>query len=123
MVNLKARTNREKTRVSIGARLLSHYRRATRTKSGLAEEKEKRCTGEESHKTVIFHHDVEAPFRNRFAPKFVDLADVITSAKFGCKIFIAFSRPSGGKKHFPFRKQTAYVTVPRATALAWDRMT
>jgi len=39
---------------------------------GLAEEKEKKA-GEESHKTVIFHHHVEAPFRNRSAQNLVSL--------------------------------------------------
>jgi len=52
--------------------------------------------------------------------EFVDLTDGITPAKFGCKIFICFSRPRGGKSHFPNRKQTAYITVPCATALACD---
>jgi len=59
------------------------------------------------------------PFSTKVG-EFVDLTDVITPAKVGSKIFIGFSRPIGGKKHFPFRKQTAYMTVPRATALASD---
>jgi len=36
--------------------------------------------------------------------EFLDLTDVITSAKFGYKIFIGFSRSRGGKSHFPYRK-------------------
>jgi len=52
--------------------------------------------------------------------EFVDLTDVITPAKFGYKIFVDFSRPRGGKSHFPYRKQTAYITVPCATMLACD---
>jgi len=52
--------------------------------------------------------------------EFVDLTDVVTPAKFGSKTFIGFSRPRGEKTHFPFRKQTAYITVPCAAALACD---
>jgi len=52
-------------------------KRAIRTKiatCGLAEEAEKRKkAGEESHKTAIFHHHVEAPFPNRSAPNLVSL--------------------------------------------------
>jgi len=36
--------------------------------------------------------------------EYVDLTDVMTPAMFGSKIFINYSRPRGGKKHFPFRK-------------------
>jgi len=35
------------------------------------------------------------------AGEFVDLTDLITPAKFGSTIFIGFSRPRGGKTHFP----------------------
>jgi len=52
--------------------------------------------------------------------EFVDLTDVITPTKFGYKIFIGYSRPRGGKSDIPYRKQTAYITVPCATALACD---
>jgi len=58
--------------------------------------------GEESHNTITFHHHVEAPFRNKSAPKcgeFVDLTDINTPAKYGFKILIGFSRPRYGK-HF-----------------------
>jgi len=82
--------------------------------------KKEKKTGEESHKTVIFHHHVEAPFRNRSSPKFgefLELSDIIAPAKYGSKIFISFSRQRGEIKHFPFRIETAYITVPRATAL------
>jgi len=52
-------------------------KRAIRTKiatCGLAEETEKRKkAGKESHKTVIFHYHVEAPFRNLSAPNLVSL--------------------------------------------------
>jgi len=50
----------------------------------------------------------------------VDLSNIITSAKFGYKIFIGFFRPRGGKSHFSYRKQRAYITVPCASALACD---
>jgi len=53
--------------------------------------------------------------------EFVDLTEVVTPDKFGSKILIGFSTPRGGKKHFPFRKPTAYITVPHATALACDK--
>jgi len=49
--------------------------RAIRTKiatCGLAEETGKKA-GEESHKPVIFHHHMEAPFRNRSTPQLVSL--------------------------------------------------
>jgi len=36
--------------------------------------------------------------------EFVDLTDIMTPAKFGYEIFIGFSRPRGGKSHFPYRK-------------------
>jgi len=62
------------------------------------------------------------PFCTKF-DDILDINDVITPAKFGCKIFFGFSRPRGGKKHFPFRKKTAYITVPRATGLAFDTET
>jgi len=64
---------------------------------------------------------VEAPFRNRSAPKFgefVDLTDVITPAKFGSKIFIGFSRLRGRKTHFPFGNQTAYISQAARQGLA-----
>jgi len=35
--------------------------------------KKEKNAGEESHKTVIFHHHVEAPFRNRSTPNFVSV--------------------------------------------------
>jgi len=63
---------------------------------------------------------ISQPISTKFG-EFVDLIDVITLAKFGSKIFIGFSsRLRGRKKHFPFRNQTAYITVPCATALAGD---
>jgi len=52
--------------------------------------------------------------------EFVDLTDFITRAKFGFEIFICFSRLRGRKTHFSYRKQMSYITVPCATALAWD---
>jgi len=52
--------------------------------------------------------------------EFVDLTDIITPAKFGYKVLIGFSRPRGGKSHFPNRKHMAYITKPCATALACD---
>ena len=55
-----------------------------------------------SHKTVTFHHCVEAPPVNR-SPKnlsvFVGLTNVITYAKNGFKIDSGFSRATGGKTH------------------------
>jgi len=59
---------------------------------------------------------ISQPIFTKFG-EFVDLTDVITSAKFGYKIIIRFFRPRGGKSHFPYRKQRAYITVPCATAL------
>jgi len=72
--------------------------------------------GEESHKTVIFHHHVEVPFRNRSAPNlvFVDLNEEITPVKFGFKIFIGFSIGREVEKTFSFRKANGLLTVPRA---------
>jgi len=57
---------------------------------------------------------ISQPICTKF-DEFVDLADVITPAKFGSKIFIDFSR-IGGKKHFPVRNETAHLSVARATA-------
>ena len=51
---------------------------------------------------------------------FVGLINVITCAKNGFKNYIGFSRPTGGKSMFPYRKPTAYITLPCATALACD---
>ena len=51
---------------------------------------------------------------------FVGLINVITCAKNGFKTYIGFSRPTGGKSMFPYRKPTAYITLPCATALACD---
>jgi len=84
---------------------------------GLAEETEKQNKTkkpEESHKTVKFHHHKAA---TKFG-EFVDITVVVTSAKFGSKIFIGFSSPRGRKTHFPFRNETVYITVPCATGLA-----
>jgi len=50
-------------------------KRAIRTKIAtfaLAEETEKKAE-KESHKTVIFHHHVQTPIRNRSAPNLVSL--------------------------------------------------
>jgi len=69
--------------------------------------------GEESHKTM------SQLICTKFG-EFIDHPEVVTIAKFGSKIFIGFSGPSGGKKYFPFRKPTAYVTLPRATEVACD---
>jgi len=84
--------------------------------------KKRKKVGEEIHKTVIFHHHVEAPFRNRFTPNlmslyFVDLAEVITLANFDFKIFIGFSRPIGGKNYFPFESKRIYNLYNSATQL------
>jgi len=62
---------------------------------------------------------ISQPIFTKFG-EFVDLTDVITPAKFGYKIFIGFFRPRGRKSRFPYRKQTAYITVPCATALDCD---
>jgi len=35
--------------------------------------KKRKKAGEESHKTIIFHQNVEAPFRNRSEPSLVSL--------------------------------------------------
>jgi len=51
--------------------------------------------------------------------EFVDLIDIITPAK----IFISFPGWAVEKKNFPFRNKTAYITVPRAAALACDKTT
>jgi len=45
---------------------------------------------------------ISQPIFTKFG-EFVVLIDVITTAKFSYKIFIGFSRPRGGKEHFPFR--------------------
>jgi len=72
-------TKPSKGTVSIGTRLLSHKAcKSTKMSTcGLAVETEKRITGgslgEESHKTVIFYHHVEAPFRNRSVLNLVSL--------------------------------------------------
>jgi len=60
---------------------------------------------------------ISQPIFTKFG-EFVDLTDVITPAKFGYKTFIGFTRQKGGISHLPYRKQTAYITVPCATALA-----
>jgi len=62
---------------------------------------------------------ISQPICTKFC-EFVDLTDIIRRAKFGSKIFIGFSRPRGVKTYFPFRNQTAYITVPCSTALACD---
>jgi len=62
---------------------------------------------------------ISQPIFTKFG-EFVDLTDFITPAKFGYTIFIGFPRPRGGKSHFSYRKQRAYITVPCATALACD---
>jgi len=64
---------------------------------------------------------ISHPIFTKFG-EFLDLTDVITPAKFGYKIFIGFSRPRGGKSHFPYRKHMAYITVPSATVLACDAL-
>jgi len=46
--------------------------RTTIATCGLTEETEKKAR-EESHNIVIFHHHMEAPFRNRSAPNLVIL--------------------------------------------------
>ena len=38
--------------------------------------------------------------------------NVITYVRNSFKIFIGFSSPTGGKRIFPYRKRTAYITVP-----------
>jgi len=52
--------------------------------------------------------------------EFVDLTDVIYLSGLITKYSLLFSRPRGGKSHFPYRKQTAYIAVPCATTLACD---
>ena len=56
-----------------------------------------------SHKSVIFHHCVQAPPVNRSQPNLacvlVGLTNVITHAKNGFKISSGFSRATGGKTH------------------------
>ena len=52
----------------------------------------------------------------------VGLTNVITYAKTGFKISSGFSRATGGKRMFPYRKPTAYITLPCATALACDAL-
>jgi len=56
---------------------------------------------------------ISQPICTKFG-EFVDLTDLIMPAKFG------FS--SRGKNHFPFRKQTAYITVPCTSMLACDSL-
>jgi len=66
IVNLKA-PNSENTRVSIGTRLLSHQACESDQNCDLLAgrgNRKRKNTREESHKTVIFHHHVEAPLRN-----------------------------------------------------------
>ena len=50
---------------------------------------------------------------------FVGLTNVIY-AKNGFNIFSGFSMATGGKRMFPYRKPTAYITLPYVTALACD---
>jgi len=62
-------------RVLIGTRLLNHQAYNSNQNcdlwAGVGNEKKEKKAGEESHKTVIFPHHVEAPFRNRSAPNLV----------------------------------------------------
>jgi len=44
--------------------------------------------------------------------EFVDLSEVITLTKFGFEIVITLTRPGDRKKHFSFRKPSAYMTLP-----------
>jgi len=79
--------------------------------------KKRKKVGEESHKIVIFHHHVEVPFRTRSAPTFVSLYSRLPSFVPNIHCYFHAER---WKKEFPFRKQAAYKTVLRATALACD---
>ena len=54
---------------------------------------------------------------------FVGLTNIIIYAKNGLKIFSGFFRATGGKTHVSYRKPTAYITLPCATALACDNLT
>jgi len=46
----------------------------------------------------------------------VDLTELITPAKFGYTIFIGFSRPRGGKSHFPYKANDLYDSAMRYRA-------
>jgi len=97
-----------------GTRLLS-IKCANRTKIviwGLADETEKKKKGGWK-KNVTFHisppcgHAISQPLSTKFGD-FIDLTGVVTPAAFGFRIFIGFSRPRGGKKHFPIYKSKRY---------------
>jgi len=71
---------------------------------GLAEETEKKIkkVDEKSQSRYISPPRggaISQPIFTKFG-EFVDLTDVITSAKFGYKRFIGFFRPRGGKSQF-----------------------
>jgi len=88
-VNLKT-PHFQKARVSIGTRLLSHCACKTAT-CKLAEETGKKV--EESHVEV----PCSKPICKRFC-EFVDLTNVITPAKFACKMCMAFPSREGVKR-------------------------
>jgi len=89
---------------------LSH-KRPIRTKiatCGLAEETEKKGGRRKSQNRYISPPcggAISQPICTKYGEFVdVDLTDIITSAKFGYKIFIGFFRLRGGKLHFPYRK-------------------
>jgi len=84
-------------------------KRAIRTKivtCGLAEETEKGGRRKSQNRNISPPRGgaISQPIFTKFGEFVVDLTDVITPAKFGYKIFIGFSRPRGGKSHFPYWK-------------------
>jgi len=78
------------------------------------------------HKPLTMYHvHVAAPSFNRSSPTLVDsridLTEIFTLAKFGSEISrMIFSRSTGGKTHFAFRKHMAHKTLLCPTALACD---